>query len=201
MCCEPVRTHRDKQTEWRWRCACPGSYGILICRQNTSTKMNTDSCAGRAVHSGKSAGWENTRRWGGTAPLGWHERQAPPCCTCGFKGRAKPFIIALWFPSLAELSDWAEALGADLTSSTASGPRDFNTFVCFSPSVCYSAIWWVLDAQAGSILRFRQNCFLTNGSNLLYHLPHMCRAYRCFMRIFYDRSVLVIQRICLLEIY
>lgn len=47
----------------------------------------------------------------------------------------------------------------------------------------------------------RQNFFLTNGFNLLYHLPHMCRADRCFMRIFYDKSVLVIQGICFLEIY
>lgn len=48
---------------------CPGFYGILLCYQNTSTGMNTDSCTGRAVHSGKNAGWENTWLWGGTASL------------------------------------------------------------------------------------------------------------------------------------
>lgn len=37
--------------------------------------------------------------------------------------------------------------------------------------------------------------FLTDVINLLYHLPHIYRANRCFMRKLYNRSVLVIQGI------
>lgn len=68
MCCEPIWT-ASGQTCWVvMEVTCPGFYGILLCYQNTSTRMITDSWPGRAVHSGKIAGWENTRRWGGTAP-------------------------------------------------------------------------------------------------------------------------------------
>lgn len=136
MCCEPVRT-ASGQTYWVvMEVTSPGFYGILLCYWNTSTRMNTDSCTGRAVHSGKKC-WMGKARGVGEEPppLGWHKMQALPCRTCGFKGRKrkkKPFIIALLFLSLAELLDWAEALGADLTSSTAPGPWDFNTFVFFS---------------------------------------------------------------------
>lgn len=109
--------------------------------------MNTDSHIGRAVHSGErwvemlSVG--QVREEGVTVPnpshptptLSWHKMQALPCRIYGFKGSARPFIIALLFLSLAGLSDRAEAPGADVTSSAASGPRDFNTFVFSAISV------------------------------------------------------------------
>lgn len=100
MCCEPIWT-ASGQTCWVvMEVTCPGFYGILLCYLNTSTRMNTDSWPGRAVHSGKIAGLENTRCWGGTAspppPLSWHKMQALPCCTCGFKGSEtfhhRPFV-------------------------------------------------------------------------------------------------------------
>lgn len=103
----------------------------------------------RLSHRKSSALWgkktkQNKKHW--VEMFGWwgmpppppplslaHKMQALPCRTCGFKGSAGPFIIALLFLSLAGLSDRSEAPGADdVTSNSASGPRDFNTFVFFS---------------------------------------------------------------------
>lgn len=95
MCREPIWT-ASGQTYWVVMEAvvsyptCPGFSSILLRYQNTSTRMNTDSHAGRAVHSGETLGG-NARRRRGTAPLSWHKMQALPCRTCGFKGSARPF--------------------------------------------------------------------------------------------------------------
>lgn len=93
----------------------------------------------RLSHRKSSALWENAgwecEEVGHAAPLSWHKMQALPCRTCGFKGSTGPFIIALLFLSLAGLLDRTEAPGADVTSSSASGPRDFNTFVFSAISV------------------------------------------------------------------
>lgn len=114
---------------------CPGFSTILLRYQNTSTRMNTDSHAGRAVHPEKKMLGGCTRKWGIVSPLSWHKMQALPCRMCGFEDSARPFIIALLFLSLAGLLDRAEAPGADRTSITASGPQDFNTFVFSAISV------------------------------------------------------------------
>lgn len=95
--------------------------------------MNTDSHSGRAVHPEINAGW-NYKEAGDSTPLSW-QMQALPCRMCGFEDSARPFIIALLFLSLAGLLDRAEAPGADITSSTVSGPQDFNTFVFLAISV------------------------------------------------------------------
>jgi len=97
----------------------------------TSTSMNTDSHTGRAVHSGNS--WMEMWEGGKNPPsLTWHKMQALPCCTCGIKGSVRPFIIALLFLSLAGLLDWAEAPGAGLTSSAASGPQRLQHICVFN---------------------------------------------------------------------
>lgn len=101
MCCEPVWTASGQTYGVVMEVTSPGFYGILLCYQNTSTRMNTDSCTGRS-----SALWEKCwmgkpealSRGGEPPPLGWHKMQALPCCTCGFKGLKKTttttFIIA-----------------------------------------------------------------------------------------------------------
>lgn len=125
MCREPVWT-ASGQTYWVVM-EVPGFYGILLCYQNTSTRMNTDSCTGRAVHSGKNAGWENMRRWGGTGPpLSWHKMQALPCCTCGFKGRknlsSSPFCFSAlqnsWTEQRLSVLIWLPAQHWGLETST-----------------------------------------------------------------------------------
>lgn len=124
----------------------------------------------RLLHRKSSALWGqkmlcgNMRRWGTPPPLNWHKMQALPCRTCGFKGSARPFIIALLFLSLAGLLDRVEAPDTDLTSIRCQVLKT-STHLCFQPSVCHSAIWWVLDAQARLILWFRQNFFLPMFQN------------------------------------
>lgn len=126
MCCEPEWT-ASGQTYWVvMEVTCPGFYGILICYQNTSTRMNTDSCTGRAVHSGQNAGWEI---WGvGEEPpsLDWHKMQALPCCTCGFKGRknlsSSPFCFSAlqnsWTEQRLSVLIWLPARHRVLETST-----------------------------------------------------------------------------------
>lgn len=134
---------------------------------------------------GKIAGW-----------FSWHKMQALPCRTCGSEGSARPFHHRPYlFLSLAGLLDWAEAPWRRCDFQCGARSSRLQHILCFPPSVWNSAIWWVLDDQARLILSLRQNFFLPTVSTLLYHLPHIYRAYRCFMSILYNKSVLVIQGI------
>lgn len=108
-------------------------------QHSASTPKHQHQDEHRLSHRKSSALWEtlggNVRRQGDTGPLSWHKMQALPCHTCGFKGSARPFIIALLFLSLAGLLEQAEAPSADMTSNAASSPQDFNTFVFSAISV------------------------------------------------------------------
>lgn len=134
MCCEPIET-ASGQTQWVEVAPCPGFSSILLWYQNTSTRMNTDSRTERAVHSGKTLGG-NMRRWGGHRPLSNGTRcRLFHVLHVDLRGQQDLSSSPFLFLSLAGLLDRAEAPGANLTSSSASGPRDFNTFVFSAISV------------------------------------------------------------------
>lgn len=151
MCCEP-RWTASGQTHWvvmevlvkLQRVLVFSS--ILLWNQNTSTRMNTDSHTGRAVHSGKKK-TKQKKRWvemfgdgGGCRPLllsawytrcrlfhvvhvdsrgPWRDLSSSPFCFSALQdSRIDQRLPALmWLPN------------------SASGPQDFNTFVFSAISV------------------------------------------------------------------
>lgn len=84
--------------------SCPGFSGILLACQNTSTRMNTDSRTGRAVHSGKC--W--VEWWGGNKEAYRFPISADIRCRLFHvvhvdRGLMRSFIVAVLFLSLAGL--------------------------------------------------------------------------------------------------
>lgn len=122
------------------------SWFLQLWYQNTSTRMNTDSCTGRAVHSGKTFGWKLLRRRrgrGGRIPF---LRNLPLFQTAQDAGSSMSYMwiqagrqdlssSPFCFSALQDSWTRVEAPGGDSTSSSASGPRDFNTFVFAAISV------------------------------------------------------------------
>lgn len=145
MSCEPTWT-ASGQTHWvvvEWLVGYPKCLGFsstLLQQQNTCTGMNTDSRAGRAVHSGETIGQHSEEvsqhnNAGSSMSYVWIQDKTFHRC---------PFC----FSALQDSRNGAEVPGADMTSGAAPGPRDRNTSVFVQPSAWNSAIWWTLDAQA-----------------------------------------------------
>lgn len=121
-------------------------HSILLRYQNTSTRMNTDSHTGRAVHSGER--WVEMLKREGEGK-GHCTQSLPPDSDSQLAQDAGSSMSRIWiqggqrdlssspfcFSALQDSLDRAEAPGADVTSSAVSGPRDFNTFVFSAISV------------------------------------------------------------------
>lgn len=165
MCCEPIRTASGQTQRVVMEVATfPGFSSILLWYQNTSTRLNTDSCTGRAVHSGKNSGWKyeevaDTALFSnGTRCRLFHVVHEDS------RGRQDLSSSPFCFSALQD--SWTEQRLLALTRLPVRRQvLKTSTHLCFQPSVCNSAIWWALDAQARLILWFRQNfsyqCFKT----------------------------------------
>lgn len=170
----PYGLHRDKHTEWWWRCRLatlfPGFSSILLRYQNTSTGTNTDS------HTGKSSAlWEKKKKR-------WVVSEEVEECFVFFHpslsqlaqdaGSSMSYMrirgVSETFHHRPFVSQPCRTLGASRGSWRLPVQRqvlETSTHLCFQPSVWNSAIWWALDAQARLIIWFRQNFFLPMFQN------------------------------------
>lgn len=117
----------------------------------------------RLSHRKSSALWENTwwqyEEVGGHRPLsngtrcrlfhvlhvdlrGRQDLSSSPFCFSALQGSwtEQRLLALIWLPAQRQV-------------------LETSTHLCFQPSVCNSAIWWALDAQARLILWLRQNFF------------------------------------------
>lgn len=124
MCCEPIRTASGQTCGVVTWLANQRFLVLTVFSFDTKTPApgpNTDSCTGRAVHSGWTPGWN------------WHKMQALPCRTRGLYWRsARPFIVALLFLSLAGLLDWTETPGVGGSSRK----KKLNQHICVFSHQC-----------------------------------------------------------------